>query len=313
MGKSCIACGAVLSDTAKFCPACGAAQSAQGTSGNPPPSPPPISAAVVVFPDSARKWSWSAFWLGWIWGIFNRVWISLLTLIPLVNLVMMFVLGFKGREWAWKQGQWSSPEHFERVQKKWDIAGWMVAGTAILIGVLAAAIDNRDIRLDEAEAELPIAQAPKVGEKKIHSALSQSYYMNSNGKLKVISPEQAASVLNSDLPYLPVTPDYSTQTLGKIMNSQDIPSHWRQAIDWYLHEPKSFWERCMIGRTLVLSRYAGLDEREIRPHATKHCQELVATFEACLGKSYADAAAICMIQYINDFSTDDCVLEEPFC
>ena len=33
---------------------------------------------------------------------------------------MHFVLGFKGREWAWKNDEWESVEHFQKVQRRWS-------------------------------------------------------------------------------------------------------------------------------------------------------------------------------------------------
>ena len=73
-------------------------------------------------PPGVKGWSWGAFWLNWVWAVFNKTWIGLLALVPVVNLVMPFVLGFKGREWAWRKGSWRSVEHFRQVQRKWDIA-----------------------------------------------------------------------------------------------------------------------------------------------------------------------------------------------
>lgn len=85
-----------------------------------------------------RKWNWGAFLLSWIWGIGNRVWISLLALIPVVGLVMMFVLGFKGNRWAWERKEWRDIAHFHSTQRKWAIAGlaWTVGWIAL--GVLVA-------------------------------------------------------------------------------------------------------------------------------------------------------------------------------
>ena len=60
---------------------------------------------------------------GWIWGIFNNVWIALFTLVPFVNIVMHVALGLKGSEWAWRYGTWENVEHFRRTQKNWDTAG----------------------------------------------------------------------------------------------------------------------------------------------------------------------------------------------
>jgi hypothetical protein len=39
--------------------------------------------------------------------------------VPLVNMGMIFVLGAKGNEWAWRNKRWDSVQHFKRVQRKW--------------------------------------------------------------------------------------------------------------------------------------------------------------------------------------------------
>lgn len=89
-------------------------------------------------PDDAKGWCWGGFLLGWIWGIGNRTWISFLVLLPYVGFVMYFVLGAKGREWAWQNKRWNSVEHFNRVQKTWSIIGTVLAlvGLGVLLIVL---------------------------------------------------------------------------------------------------------------------------------------------------------------------------------
>ncbi|MBA4493071.1 ribonuclease G [Paenactinomyces guangxiensis] len=87
-------------------------------------------------PAEVKKWNWGAFFLGWIWGIGNSVWISLLTLIPVVNIVMMFVLGAKGSEWAWKAKQWESVAHFKRVQRIWGWVGFAIFIVGIIFGFI---------------------------------------------------------------------------------------------------------------------------------------------------------------------------------
>lgn len=108
----------------------------------PPSSPPTASppAASKEVPPGIAGWSWGAFLWNWIWAIFNNTWIGLLALIPGVNLVMIFVLGFKGREWAWKNKQWDSVEHFNRVQRKWSLWGiWLMLGGLVLAVLLTVA------------------------------------------------------------------------------------------------------------------------------------------------------------------------------
>ncbi|MEN3929561.1 hypothetical protein WJT86_00630 [Microvirga sp. W0021] len=89
-------------------------QATENTSGTGP---------YAAVPLGVPGWSWGAFCLSWIWGIFNNVYIALLVFIPIANIIMMFVLGVKGREWAWRNKRWQSVEHFNKVQKKWSIAG----------------------------------------------------------------------------------------------------------------------------------------------------------------------------------------------
>lgn len=91
-----------------------------------------------TLPPGITGWSWGAALLTWIWAIGNKVWIGLLAIVPGINIVMFFVLGIKGREWAWKNGQWESVDHFNRVQKKWS--QWAVGLTLVgfVLGVVGA-------------------------------------------------------------------------------------------------------------------------------------------------------------------------------
>lgn len=86
----------------------------------------------IEIPDGVKGWSWGACLLNWIWGLGNRTWISLLCLVPYVGLVMSLVLGYKGREWAWRNKRWDSLEHFQRVQRLWSI--WGIVITVLMFG-----------------------------------------------------------------------------------------------------------------------------------------------------------------------------------
>lgn len=77
-------------------------------------------------PPQVRGWNWGAFLLNWIWGIGNSTYIALLMFVPLVNLVMPFVLGAKGSEWAWRNRTWRSVEQFKSAQRKWAWSGLVV-------------------------------------------------------------------------------------------------------------------------------------------------------------------------------------------
>jgi len=91
----------------------------------------------AVIPEGVAGWSWGAFLLNFIWSVNNNVWIGLLTIIPYVGLAVMFLLGFKGREWAWQSRHWDSVEEFIRIQKKWSY--WAVVSSVITL-VLAVII-----------------------------------------------------------------------------------------------------------------------------------------------------------------------------
>ena len=120
-------------------------------------------------PVEIKRWSWGAFGLNWIWGLGNETYIALLSLVPVVNLVMIFVLGFKGNEWAWRNKRWASVADFQRVQRKWSIAWFIYISVLVLIAVVAiiaaasgsqpkstAAVDNATTA--SVETTIPIGQ-----------------------------------------------------------------------------------------------------------------------------------------------------------
>ena len=87
----------------------------------------------AIVPPEIRRWNWGAFLLNWIWGAANGVYIAFLMFVPLVNVVMIFVLGAKGSEWAWRKERWRDVEHFKRVQRQWAIWGFVAWGAVILL------------------------------------------------------------------------------------------------------------------------------------------------------------------------------------
>ena len=85
-------------------------------------------------PEEIKKWNWGAFSLNILWGIGNKTYLPLLCLIPVFNLVWVFICGFKGNEWAWRDGDYTDIETFKKVQKTWSRAG--VAMFIIQIGII---------------------------------------------------------------------------------------------------------------------------------------------------------------------------------
>ena len=79
--------------------------------------------------------------MSWIWGLGNKTYIALLGLIPGVNIVMAFVLGARGSEWAWKNKKWESAEQFTRIQGLWSAFGWgLFTGYTIALVLLVIAL-----------------------------------------------------------------------------------------------------------------------------------------------------------------------------
>ncbi|MFM2408896.1 MAG: hypothetical protein RL358_1638 [Pseudomonadota bacterium] len=124
----CRGCGKEIHESAPACPQCGAPQSTKST------------VVVEAIPDGVKGWSWGAFLFNFIWAIANKTWIGLLVLVPGVGFIMAIILGFNGREWAWKNKQWDSVEHFNRVQKKWSQWAVGIILVSFFIGILAAIV-----------------------------------------------------------------------------------------------------------------------------------------------------------------------------
>jgi len=72
-----------------------------------------------IVPSEIKGWNWGAAGLSYIWGIYHKVWFSLLIFIPFLNIITVIILGIKGNEWAWKSQKWESVDSFIESQKKW--------------------------------------------------------------------------------------------------------------------------------------------------------------------------------------------------
>jgi len=83
-------------------------------------------------PDEVKGWNWGAFMYNIFWGIGNKTYLPLLMLIPIFNIVWIFVVGFKGNEWAWRKGDYQDVATFKAVQATWSRAGFV----QFLIGLI---------------------------------------------------------------------------------------------------------------------------------------------------------------------------------
>lgn len=80
-------------------------------------------AVDTAVPFEIKHWNWGAFMFNILWGIGNKAYLPLLTLIPFFGFIWAFVCGAKGNEWAWKAGEYKSAEEFNMVQSTWNRAG----------------------------------------------------------------------------------------------------------------------------------------------------------------------------------------------
>lgn len=102
-------------------------------------------------PAELKCFNWGAFLLNWIWGLGNSTYITLtifasilVAWIPfvggLVPLGLCIWFGMKGNEWAWKNKQWQSVEHFNSVQKKWAIVGLILFCLGVVSTIIMTAL-----------------------------------------------------------------------------------------------------------------------------------------------------------------------------
>lgn len=79
------------------------------------------------------KWSWSAFFLKWIWTLSNRgmrFW-TLGMFAPILNYYFVVKIAMHGRRMSWESGQWKS---FKQFRKRQQILAW-VAWIVPVLGV----------------------------------------------------------------------------------------------------------------------------------------------------------------------------------
>lgn len=93
-----------------------------------------------------RCFNWGAFFLGWIWAIFNGAWASVwpIFLLQVICFILSFFflgflfwlliialsiyMGFKGNEWSfYGTKKWKNLEHFREVQRIWGGASLVVS------------------------------------------------------------------------------------------------------------------------------------------------------------------------------------------
>ena len=91
----------------------------------------------AAVPAEIKRWNWGAFSLTWIWGLGNSTYIAFLAFVPVAGLVMPFVLGAKGSEWAWQNNHWPDVTRFRKTQRLW---GWAGLATVLLLSIVIATL-----------------------------------------------------------------------------------------------------------------------------------------------------------------------------
>jgi len=86
-----------------------------------------------MVPPEIKRWNWGAFTFNIWWGIGNKVYLPLLCLIPVFNIVWIFVCAVKGNEWVWQTGEFSSPAELMKCQESWNRAGFVSFIVAVIV------------------------------------------------------------------------------------------------------------------------------------------------------------------------------------
>lgn len=117
--------------------------------------------AAATVPVEIKGWSWGAFLMNWAWAIGNHTYIGLLALVPLVQWVMMIVLGVKGNEWAWQNRRWDSVDQFKATQKVWTKWGVVIVIVNIAICLIYSAIVAIYFSSNVSPAKVVLPAAPR--------------------------------------------------------------------------------------------------------------------------------------------------------
>ena len=98
-----------------------------------------------------ERFNWGAFFLTWVWSLFNckptitAIYIALSVFLPLfgpmiailVDLCARIWLGLRGNQPAWENKRWKSVEYFHEVQRKW-VQGFFIYLSVIMILMMLA-------------------------------------------------------------------------------------------------------------------------------------------------------------------------------
>ena len=160
----CNHCGHDLMEGENFCPSCGEKVEGPGPGGQEIPTRPvepgfhqsfqqtqsmgtpfqqeSYGQGAPSFLDYRKqlpgRFNWGAFSMPLIWGIGNNCYITLLALIPLANIIMSFLAGFKGNQWALENNTYRDMEEFSKIQGTWNKAGFIFFIVQVVVLILGS-------------------------------------------------------------------------------------------------------------------------------------------------------------------------------
>ena len=209
------------------------------------PSPSSANFAHEI-PVGVKGWSWGAFFLNFVWAIPNKTWIGLLALVPVVGLPVPFVLGFKGREWAWRNRHWESVAHFNAVQRKWSIWGAVVYAVCLTVVVGNAGYQKFEARREQQR----IADNASSGLTAYLSAPPQSAPVQQNPMPEVAAATSKPAGVPSDPSPAP-SPDTAVAAPTTIAEAPKAPNQptWGPSFD--CSKASTFAERAICSDPLL--------------------------------------------------------------
>lgn len=280
----CTQCGKQIHASIQFCPHCGATQPTGMIA--PAAAAPSQPANVAAIPEGVKGWSWGAFVLNWIWAIGNKTWIGLLALLPVVNIVLIFVLGFKGREWAWKNNTWRDLEHFNQVQRKWNIAGFIVLAVALPVGFAIAYLQDKD-DWSMIKKETPVTD-------KRGTDLISFDELIADGPILADDPKHMSGS-NYGLSYNVPKLAFEPKELYAALKRNDLVPFVPQA-DSFLTAPSLFIANCVNSGAKYSRERGGLSEKEAIDWGINTCKQEIQQYQQCLGQTELEYAVACFQQ-----------------
>lgn len=135
-------------------------------------------------PREIKGWSWGAFFMTWIWGISNNTKFAFWVFCPVLGLTVPFILGFKGKQWAWQNNHWPSVEAFNKTQWRWGFFGFLFwLGMIALTLIIYFAVFFSFHQLPPYKMALQhVQQAPKITAL-LGKPIQAKYYLH--GKFEV--------------------------------------------------------------------------------------------------------------------------------